>query len=60
MKVPDCELPRVMTHLTLPASGFAVPRSSAVAFLKNDAASRNAAVPTVRTRTESCDLKTTW
>jgi hypothetical protein len=44
-KLPDCETPRLITQDTFPATGFGVPTSSFVAFLKKVATSRKAAKP---------------
>src|SRR5258705_11862071 len=58
-KLPDCDAPRLISHDTWPPTGFGVPSSSLVAYLKNDATSRKAAKPIPRTYA-SFDVKTTW
>src|SRR5262245_44336223 len=58
-KFPDWERPRLMTQLTLPATGFAVPAPSCLARLKKAATSRNAAKPIPSTY-GSFAVNTTW
>src|SRR6266446_6533605 len=58
-KLPDCELPLEIAHVTFPATGFGVPPSSCFAFLKKEATSRNAAKPIPRTY-GSFAVNTTW
>src|SRR5581483_6369892 len=59
VKFPDCDEPRMISLLTMPAIGFGVPKSSVLAYLKKEPTSRKAAVPAPRTY-GSFALYTSW
>jgi len=60
MKLPDCELPRVIDHGNPRwPTGLGVPTSSCAAFLKNVPMSRNAAMPIPSTG-GSWAVNTSW